>query len=128
MLDLSSILTDEDLGGTAFTVLRRSYILSEGTPTPQSEQTFTVSGNIQPASPEDLQLFPEEERSSEWILILSPIRLQTGESASSIVPSFHSADLIQYRGRIYRVARVRDWLPQGGFHKAWAVRQREEHP
>ncbi len=127
MLDLSSILTDKDLGGTAFTVLRRSYILSEGTPAPQPEQRFTVSGNIQPASPEDLQLFPEEERSSEWILVLSPIRLQTGEKPSS-ASSFLSADMILYRGRTYRVARVRDWLPQGGFHKAWAVRQREEQP
>ena len=124
MLDLSSILTDEDLGGTSFTVIRRSYVLSEGTPVPQPEQSITVSGNIQPASPEDLQLFPEEERSSEWILVLSPICLQTGEASSS--SSYFSADIILHRGKKYRVARVRDWLPQGGFHKAWAIRQREE--
>ena len=124
MLDLSSILTDEDLGGTPFTVLRRSYRHLEGIPVLESEQTFSVSGNIQPASPEDLSLFPEEERSAEWILVLSPIRLQTGESPSAA--SFLSADHILYRGRKYRVARVRNWLPQGGFHKAWAIRQREE--
>ncbi len=122
MPDLSAILTDPELGGTRFTVFRQSFNKVMGEVIPSVTTGTLVSGNIQPAASEDLQLFPEEERSEEMIVILAAYPFSLGEAGEG---SFTSADIVHWQGRKYRVIRVKEWFPQGGYYKAWAVRQRE---
>ncbi len=119
---LSAILTDPDLGGTTFYVFRPSYTRETGEVLPSCTAGFIVSGNIQPAASEDLLLFPEEERSEDMIVIFSTFHFSLGESEGA---TFTSADIINWHGTKYRVIRVKNWSNQGGYYKAWAVRQRD---
>ena len=123
MMDLISILTDTELGGTTFFVDRKTYQREQGEVVLSAIEHFSAAGNIQPATSEDLALFPEEERSEEMIIILSPFRFQLGEEGEII---FNSADIVTWRNESYRVIRVKDWEHQGGFHKAWAIRENKK--
>ncbi len=121
-MNLSSILTDPDLGGTSFFVTRPHYSRELGEVIHTGDTSYTASGSIQPATSEDLQLFPQEERSEEMIIILSRFRFSLGETDDT---SFTSADIITWQDRKYRVIKVKDWFPQGGYYKAWAVKQKQ---
>ena len=123
MMDLSSVLMDSELGGTSFFVSRKSYIREMGEVVPSSVEGFDAEGNIQPASSEDLMLFPQEERTEEMIIILSPFHFRLGEDHGT---SFTSADMVTWNEKKYRVVKVKNWASQGGFYKAWAVRQKEK--
>ncbi len=123
MLDLSSILVDNELGGTAFNVSRKTYTKELGEVVPSAVSGFSLSGNIQPASSEDLRLLPEEERSEDVIIVLSPFHFRLGET-DDLNHTFTTADLIAWNGAKYRVVKVKKWAAQGGFYKAWAVRQK----
>ena len=118
-MNLSPILSDPELGGTTFYVFRPSYTKVMGEVVPSVTTGTIVSGNIQQATSEDLQLFPQEERSEEMIVILASYPFSLGEAGDS---SFTSADIVNWQGRKYRVVRVKNWFPQGGYYKAWAVR------
>ena len=122
MLDISSILNDPDLGGTVFTVSRKTYRRELGEVVLSETEGFTASGAVQPASSEDLALFPQEERSEDMIVILSPFHFSLGATEPSGL-TFTTADTVRWQGKTYRVIRVKDWIPQGGYRKAWAVRQ-----
>ena len=124
MLDVSSILSDPELGGAVFTVTRKTYRRELGEVVLSESEGFTASGAVQPASSEDLALFPQEERSEDMIVILSPFHFSLGAADPSGL-TFTSADTVRWQGRVYRVVRVKDWLSQGGYRKAWAVRQKE---
>ncbi len=121
-MNLAAILSDPELGGTTFYVFRPSYTKVMGEVVPSITTDTIVKGNIQPASSEDLQLFPQEERSEEMIVILASYPFSLGEAGEG---SFTSADIVNWQGRKYRVVRVKDWFPHGGYYKAWAVRQKE---
>ena len=122
MINISPILTDTELGGTTFTVSRKTYRRELGEVVPSEVEGYTASGNIQPAASEDLQLFPEEERSEDMIIILAPFHFRLGETGKT---TFTTADVITWNNRKYRVVKVKDWSAQGGFYKALAVRQKE---
>ena len=122
MPDLAAILSDPELGGTAFTVSRKTYRTELGEVVLSEDKGFPGVGNVQPASSEDLALFPQEERGEEMILILSRFHFQLG-CRDPAGRSFTSADEVVWRKKRYRVVRVKDWSPQADFRKAWAVRQ-----
>ena len=48
-MDISAVLTDPDLGFTAFSVLRTTYRLQDGTSVPEV-QTLPASGCIHPGN------------------------------------------------------------------------------
>ena len=121
-MNLAAVLSNPDLGGTTFTVFRQSFNKVMGEVIPSVTTGTIVTGNIQPASSEDLQLYPQEERSEEMIVILASYAFSLGETGEG---SFTSADIVNWQGRKYRVVKVKDWLDQGGYCKAWAVRQKE---
>ena len=79
-MNLSPILSDPELGGTTFYVFRPSFNRTMGEVIPSVTVGTIVSGNIQPAASEDLQLFPEEERSEEMIVILAAYAFSLGEA------------------------------------------------
>ena len=121
-MNLAAVLSDPELGGTSFSVSRKAYNRQLGEVIPGSVEVYTASGNIQPATSEDLQLFPQEERSEDMIIILSSFHFRLGETTEGVF--FTSADILTWRGQDYRVIKVKDWLAQGGYCKAWAVRQK----
>lgn len=123
-MDLSHILPDTELGGAAFTVIRETWRKKFGeTILLSTLRAEGVSGNIQPASSEDIALFPQEERTEGIIQILSNFAFSVGlpDSGSG---TFVAPDMILYLGDKYKVIKVKDWSLAGGFYKAWAVRQK----
>ena len=79
VLDLSSVLTDPELGFTAFTVLRTDYIRQNGESVPSNE-TLPASGCVHPGTPETLELLPEEERHEDYIVVYTSFPLSLGEN------------------------------------------------
>ncbi len=125
MLELVQALTDPELGGATFTVIRETWRLHYG----EMELVETVryegiSGNIQPAASEDIQLFPEEERTEEIIQILSVFEFSLG-AQNKEDDTFATSDKIIYQGSTYKLTKTKDWSDAGGFYKAWAVRQKD---
>ena len=118
-MDLTSALTDPELGFTAFSVQRTTYRRQNGTSVP-TLQTLSVSGCIHPSTPEMLQLLPEEERAEEFIAIYTDYALSTGTPEASGVSSFTGPDRIHWNGQTWRVVRVRDW-GAFGYYQAYAV-------
>ena len=121
MTELSSILSDPDLGGTTFFVSRKTWRRELGEVVPESASGQYASGSIQPAASEDLNLVPQEERSQEMIIILSTFHFRLGEKSDT---SFTTADIVIWKGNKYRVVRVKSWAHPAGYYKAWAIRQR----
>ncbi len=117
-MDLSSALTDPDLGFTAFTVQRTTYRRQNGSSVP-SEQTLPASGCIHPGTPEMVQLMPEEERHEEFIAIYTDFPLSLGENGGGV--TYTAPDRILWNGDTWRVVRVRDWSVFG-YYQALAIR------
>ena len=105
-MDLSSALTDPELGFTAFTVQRITYRRQNGTSVP-SAQTYSVSGCVHPGTPETLKLLPEEERREEYISVYTGFALSTGSNDGGA--EYTAPDRILWNGNTWRVVSVRDW-------------------
>ena len=121
-MNVSTILSDPELGGTTFFVSRKTYIHDLGEVVPTAVTGYTATGSIQPATSEDLQLFPQEERSEDMIIVLSPFHFRLGETHGT---TFTTADQITWNHEKYRVIKVKNWASQGGYYKAWAIKQRD---
>ncbi len=122
-VDISFILSDPELGGCSFSVIRETWRQTYGETVLESAECYEeVWGNVQPASSEDIRLFPEEERTEEIIQILSPFEFSLGSRNAETITA---ADKIKYDGSTYKLIKTKDWSLPGGFHKAWAIRQRE---
>ena len=120
-MDISPVLTDPDLGFTAFTVQRTTYRRQNGSSVP-SDQTLPASGCIHPGTPEMVQLLPEEDRHEELIVIYTDFSLSLGENdggAAYTVP-----DRILWNGETWRVVKVRSW-EMFGYYQGLAVRVRD---
>ena len=79
-MDLTSALTDPELGFTSFSVQRTTYRRQNGTSVP-TLQTLSASGCIHPGTPEMVQLLPEEERHEEFIAVYTDFPLHLGENS-----------------------------------------------
>ncbi len=124
-MELLQVITDPELGGATFTVIRETWSRRYGETEPAGTVRYEgVPGNIQPASSEDIRLFPEEERTEEIIQILAPFEFSPGVSDEES-GTFTAADMIDYQGSTYKLIKTKDWLGPGGFRKAWAVRQKD---
>ena len=118
MMDLSFVLTDPELGFTAFTVQRITCRRQNGASVPSS-QTLQASGCIHPGTPEMLQLLPEEDRHEEFIAVYTGFALSLGENdgeAAYTVP-----DRILWNGNTWRVVKVRNWSVFG-YYQVLAVK------
>ena len=116
-MDITSILSDPDLGGTTFTVIRRVFRADSGTSTQIAESTSTATGCIHPGSAETLSQLPEEDRREEFIVIYTTFALSLGSSEGI---TFTAPDRILWNSRAWRLVRVKPWNPFG-FVQAFAV-------
>ena len=124
MLDLTAALLDPELGSVTFPVSRTTCRRSQGKVATSRTQTFTVSGCIHPAAPEQLQLLPEEQRSEEAIIVYTSFSLSSGENFGRY---FTLPDRITYAGETWRVVRIRTWR-EFSYCQAIALRMQEEVP
>ena len=120
-MDLSSVLTDPELGFTGFTVLRTNYVRENGASVPSNE-TLPASGCVHPGTPETLQLLPEEERHEDYIVVFTSFPLSLGENGGGA--EYSAPDRILWNGETWRVVRVRNWAVFG-YVQALAVRMHE---
>ena len=93
-MDIISAVFDPELGCTAFTVERITYIRTRAGTTSRSV-TAQAMGCIHPGTPEMIQLLPEEEKNEQFIAIYTDYALSTGTPeapASSIVAAPHCGD------------------------------------
>ena len=114
----SSLFSDPEMGGVDFIIRRQTWTRESGVPVLVDLQEIYAAGTLHPASPDALNLFPEEYRHEPLFLIHSTEPLSLGERADD---SWTSPDEILCQGRAYRVLQVREWQSHG-FWKAWAVR------
>ena len=113
-MDISSALTDPDLGFTAFTVQRTTFSIQNGMAVP-SVQTLDTSGCMHPGA-------PEEEQREEFIAVYTGFALSAGENDGG--ETWTAPDRILWNGETWRVAQVRDWSVFG-YVQALAVMMHE---
>ena len=115
------MIVEEDLGFTAFSVLRTTYRRQNGSSVP-SDQTLPASGCIHPGTPEQLQLLPEEDRHEEFIAVYTDFPLSLGTNDGG--ETYSAPDRIQWKGESWRLASLRDWSAFG-YVQALAVKLHE---
>jgi hypothetical protein len=115
-LDMTDVLLDPDMGGHTFTVLRRSRVTgANGRATTLGERRQDgVVGSVQPASSEDLERLPEEERIAGAVMIYTPHPLSAGDGV-------WTADRVFWDSRHWIVRQVDAWPFGAGFVQALAV-------
>lgn len=120
--DITNILTDPDVGGgQQFTVVRQRITRKlNGAGTSVVTRT-TCKGNIQPAQAIDLQQMPEEDRTSQTIVIRSTFHFSLGVDGTGW---YEPPDEVVYSGKTYKVNRVDDW-DAWGFTTAWAILRKD---
>ena len=117
MMNISTAWLDPELGFLVFTVRRLTYRLSQGTTTVTHTDT-QAEGYIHPGTPEMVQLLPEEERHKEFIAIYTGFPLSLGSNPGGV--SWTAADRILYDGKVWKLAKLRDWS-QFGYYQGLAV-------
>ena len=122
-MNLSEVIFDSDLGGTAFTVDRITCARSRSGTTSRTE-TIPARGCIHPGTPETLRLLPEEAKADQFIVIYTDYALSTGTPEGHGASSFTGPDRIHWKGQTWRVVRVRNWETFGCF-QAYAVLMQE---
>ena len=123
LMDISSALSDPELGCTAFTVERITCTRSREGITSRSRME-QAAGCIHPGTPEMVELLPEEEQQESFIVIYTDYALSAGEPREDGA-SFDMPDRIHWSGQTWRVVKIRNWQ-SFGYVQAWAVRIRED--
>ena len=119
-MDITSVFQDQEMGATTFDVSRLTYTRGSSSD-PAEEKWLGVMGSIHPATPEMLQLLPEEERNETYIYIHTEFAFSTGVDNGD---KFTSPDRIYWRNFVWRAVRVRDWS-SFGFYEVLAVLMQE---
>ena len=117
MIDISPAWLDPELGFLSFTVRRLTYRLSQGMTT-VTHADLPAEGCIHPGTPEMVRLLPEEERHKDLIAVYTSFPLSLGSNPGGT--AWTAADRILYDGKVWKLARLRDWS-QFGYYQALAV-------
>ena len=120
-MNMNSLLSDPEMNGTEFTIVRRTWTQESGVPLQIDVSEIIACGTIHPADPTRLDLLPEESRHEPIVLIHSTEPLSLGSRNDE---AWTAPDEVHCGGRIYRVFQVRPWQAFG-FWKAWAVQIRD---
>ena len=112
-----SVARDADLGGTEFSIHRKTWSYISGDPELIDLEIVYAWGTLHPADPTRLDLLPEESRHDPIVLIHSTEPLSLGVQDGDV---WTSPDEIHWEDKVYRVFQIRPWQAYG-FWKAWAV-------
>lgn len=97
----------QKLQGTVYTLSRQgssgSYV--NGVWTPAATTNITRTLKIQPMKPSELAIFPEADRSRDWIKVYC----NDGDLSEGDVSSKTRGDEFSYNGRNYRIMKIAEW-------------------
>jgi hypothetical protein len=119
-MDITAAFQDPEMGGTTFDVSRLTYTRGSGSD-PTEEKYLGQTGSIHPATPEMLELLPEEERVETYIYVHTEFILSLGEDKGD---KYIAPDRILWGNKVWRVVRIKDWSIFG-FCNALAVLMQE---
>jgi|GEM_PF-3990309 len=114
-MSFAGVCADPDLGGSAFTIFRQTWQDEGGIPMLIDTELLRAEGMIQPASPTELKLFPEEFRHEYVWCVYSCEPLSIGEAGDDC---WTSADEILFGNMRIRLFQARPW-PYFGFWVGW---------
>ena len=107
--NVTRVLKSTRLGAQAFTIIRPSGQWQGGRwveGDPEEAEEIKAFGNIQPATPDDLNQMPEGERRSGTIVIRTTQKFNmSGDGGSS--------DRVHWNDNDYRVVRINRWEDYG---------------
>lgn len=114
LLDVSELFGDPDFFDN-YNVLRMVRTVDQHGRANDSGAIFTITANIQPATPEQVELIPEAMRlTTSTIICITQTKLVALTDTTA-------GDQIQYHGRNWRVMQVADWSEYGeGYYAAIA--------
>lgn len=111
MPDISELLYDPDVGGgQEFKVERTIQTRDKGRLVSQPTVVTDAIGNVQPAQPDELEQFPEEDQKNSVMAFRSTFQFQLGsdDGITSVSP-----DVISYQDKKYRLLKIDDWSVYG---------------
>lgn len=118
LLDVSDLLSDPDIAGQAFTVIRSTVTVGMDGQGIGTVSTIQAIGSVQPAGSQDLMRLPEGDMQTGAIKIRTVFRLTSGGAD-------FSKDIVQWpasTGARYFVQTVDDWSQFGvGYVEALAT-------
>lgn len=97
-------------------VRRGASTVAHGFTTEAAPSRAAIEAVIYPASYRDMQVLPEGKRTEESLHVISTAELRTALEGQ------YPADRLEYQGRVYEVAQVKDWNANAGFWSVIAVR------
>lgn len=110
-LDVSQLINDADFADDIIVVRTAQMVDASGRVVEAPQQFFTY-GSVSPASGQSLQLLPDEARTTATIQVITPFALQEATDTTE-------ADMVQWRGRYYRVTLLSPFSNWGqGFTSA----------
>ena len=115
MPDVTSLLLDPDLGAQSVTVKRTTGLWQGGRFVPQTTTSFQAVGNLQPATPEQLEFFPEGERREGQMVFYTKTTLYLTEGNEV-------SDVLVWRGEEYKIINLNRWQ-DWGFNIAYAQKR-----
>lgn len=115
MPDVTMLLTDPTIGAQQVQVTRKTGQWSGGRFEKSQEETFSVVGNLQPATPEQLEFFPEgEKREGQMVFYTTETLYLTDDKKVS--------DVLTWRGEDYKIVNINRWQ-DFGFNIAYAQKR-----
>lgn len=102
-------------------VRRGLSAVAHGFTTEAAPQRIGAKAVVYPASYRELQALPEGKRTEETIHVITLTELRTAAEGQ------HPADRLEYNGRVYEVASVKDWSANANFYSVLAVRVAAEN-
>ena len=115
MPDVTMLLTDPTLGAQTITVKRAEGQWSGGRFAAGEPALIPVTGILQPATPEQLEFFPEGERREGQIVFYTKTTLYLTEGDQI-------SDVLFWRGEDYKIVNVNRWQDYG-FNIAYAQKR-----
>jgi len=117
MPDVTSLLLDPDLGAQTVTVKRTRGAWQGGrfVPNAGEPEVFTAVGNLQPATSEQLEFFPEGERREGQMVFYTKTTLHLTEG-------HEVSDVLVWRGEEYKIINLNRWQ-DWGFNIAYAQKR-----
>ena len=117
MPDVTALLVDTELGAQTVTVKRKTgswqggrFVVGEN-----GTQTLSVIGILQPASPEQLEFFPEGERREGQVVFYTQTTLYLTEGSEI-------SDRLMWQGEEYKIININRWQDYG-FNIAYAQKE-----
>lgn len=111
LIDVTEVLTDPDVAGQPFVVVRRRNVVNSYGEPAISEQRFPAYGSIQPAGDNALAREDAHQSQGNSIIVVTTFRLRG--AALDADQAEYEPDLVLWQGQHYVVRNLKDWTRFG---------------